>query len=78
MAGALDGATLSLAWAIPFASLLLCISLMPLFVPHFWHHHYNLVAYFHVLVLLVPLFIIEGASVVLTEVLAAMMHEYIP
>ncbi len=32
-------------WMVsPFALLLLCIALMPLFAPHFWEHHYPKVA----------------------------------
>ncbi len=27
-------------WAVPFIGLLACIAIMPLFFPHFWHHHY--------------------------------------
>lgn len=37
--GILDGSALSLAWGIPFISLLMCISILPTFWPHFWHHH---------------------------------------
>jgi len=33
-----DGAQLSAIWGVPFAGLLLSIALMPLLVPHFWHH----------------------------------------
>ncbi len=32
-------------WMVaPFAALLLCIALMPLFAPHFWEHHYPKIA----------------------------------
>jgi hypothetical protein len=36
-----DGAQLSAIWGVPFAGILLCIALMPLLTPHFWHHHYG-------------------------------------
>ena len=32
------------AWMIPFVALLACIALMPLFISHFWHHHYPKIA----------------------------------
>ena len=45
-AAGLDGASLSLGWAIPFAGILLSIALCPLFVPHFWHNHFGKVSVF--------------------------------
>ena len=36
-----DGLQLGVAWAIPFAGLLLSIALMPLVMPDFWHHHFG-------------------------------------
>src|SRR5690606_23185225 len=35
----LDGAALSLWWALPFLAILLCIATGPLFYPHVWEHH---------------------------------------
>ena len=39
-----DGSQLSVLWAVPFASLLLSIAVMPLVAPFFWHHHFGKVA----------------------------------
>ena len=40
-AAGLNGAELGLAWAVPFAGILLSIALFPLFAPHFWHHNFG-------------------------------------
>ena len=50
----LDGAQLSGIWGVPFAGILLSIALMPLLLPHFWHHHYGKVAAAWGLAFLVP------------------------
>ncbi|MFQ6615112.1 MAG: sodium:proton antiporter, partial [Fidelibacterota bacterium] len=65
----LDGAALSIFWAIPFAGILLSIAVFPLVAAEFWHHHYGKVSAFWALVLLVPFFFVEGASVTVFEVL---------
>ncbi|MFX6201593.1 sodium:proton antiporter, partial [Acinetobacter baumannii] len=41
---ALNGAELGLAWATPFAGLLLSIAVMPLAAPAVWHHHFGKIA----------------------------------
>ncbi|KNC49159.1 citrate transporter [Thecamonas trahens ATCC 50062] len=74
----LDGASLSLAWSIPFFSLLLSISLLPLLAPHVWHKHYGGIAAGHAAAMLLPMMVFEDTSAVVTEVLAALLHEYIP
>jgi Na+/H+ antiporter NhaD/arsenite permease-like protein len=42
----IDAKNLSLFWIIPFVGILLSIALMPLLIPHFWHHHYGKVSLF--------------------------------
>ncbi|HPF05493.1 MAG TPA: sodium:proton antiporter [Spirochaetota bacterium] len=42
----IDAKNLSLLWIIPFVGILLSIALMPLLIPHFWHHHYGKVSLF--------------------------------
>ncbi len=37
----LDGADLSLWWALPFAGLLLSIALLLQLAPHIWHRHFG-------------------------------------
>ena len=48
------GALLPLWSALPFAGILLSIALIPLFVPHFWEHHFPKVSAFWALVFAVP------------------------
>ena len=54
-AASLDGSTLGLAWAVPFAGILLSIALCPLLAPQFWHHHFGKIAVFWALACAVPL-----------------------
>lgn len=60
-AAELDGASLSVLWAVPFAGLLLSIALMPLLLPNFWHHHFGKVTAAWSLAFLIPLVITHGA-----------------
>ena len=59
-AAGLNGAELSIAWAIPFAGILLSIALCPMLVPHFWHNHFGKVAVAWALLCAVPLFAVYG------------------
>ncbi|MDR2459207.1 MAG: sodium:proton antiporter [Deltaproteobacteria bacterium] len=74
----LDGASLSLAWALPFAGMLLSIALFPLFAAHFWEKNYGKVAIFWVLSLTIPQFIVFGPEVTLYNGLHTIVGEYIP
>ena len=37
--------SIPILWVCPFAVLLLCIALLPLFARHFWEHRYPLVCF---------------------------------
>ena len=37
----IPGAELSAVWVIPFVCMLLSIAVMPLALPHIWHHHFG-------------------------------------
>ncbi len=74
----LDGAALGVVWSIPFAALLLSIALLPLLAPHFWEHHFGKVASFWALALLVPCTIAFGVGATTTEVLHALLLDYLP
>ena len=74
----LDGATLSLLWALPFAGLLLSIAFFPLFAPKLWHDHYGKVAALWALGLLVPFVATFGPAEALHNVTHAILLEYIP
>ncbi len=76
-AGMNIGAVLPLWSILPFAGILLSIALMPLFLPHFWHHHFPKVSAFWALVLAVP-FIYFFRGVAVSEIAHIFMIDYIP
>ncbi len=77
-AASLNGADLSIIWALPFAGILLSIALCPLIVPHFWHNHFGKVAVFWGLCCVVPLYLSYEASVATGAVAHAIIGDYIP
>ena len=77
-AASLDGATLSLAWGIPFAGVLLSIALLPLVTPIFWHHHFGKVTAAWSLAFLLPFAVVFGPAVAGASFMHAMLEEYIP
>lgn len=74
----LDGATLGLFWVLPFAGILLSIALLPLILPHFWHHHFGKVALFWALCFLIPHLIRDGLATTLYELSHVFLLEYLP
>ena len=78
MAADMDGSTLSVAWAMPFAGILLSIALMPLLMPIFWHHHFGKVAAAWGLLFLVPFALTFGPAAAGAGFTHALMAEYIP
>ena len=74
----LDGATLPVLWTIPFACMLLSIAVMPLTVPHFWHHHFGKVSAFWALAFAVPCAVQFGLSLTVYQLLHAFLLEYVP
>lgn len=74
----LDGATLSLLWAVPFAGILLSIALLPLVAPFFWHHHYGKVAAAWALAFLLPFALVYGPGAAGGVLVHAAVAEYIP
>lgn len=72
------GKQLGVIWAVPFACMLLSIAVMPLALPHFWHHHYGKVAGFWGLAFLVPFAIGHGFDLALYSVVHTLSLEYIP
>ena len=77
-AASLNGAELSVLWAIPFAGILLSIALFPLLAPHIWHHHYGKIAVFWAALCTIPLFAVYGPTVASGAVAHAMIGDYIP
>lgn len=77
-AASLDGAGLGVGWAIPFVGLLLSIALCPLCMPVLWHHHYGKITAGWSLLFLLPFSFASGMEVAATEVIHAMLAEYLP
>jgi Na+/H+ antiporter NhaD/arsenite permease-like protein len=77
-AAELDGRTLGLVWALPFAGILLSIALFPLLAPHFWEHHYGKVSAFWGLVVVAALALARGAETALHAVVHTALAEYVP
>jgi Na+/H+ antiporter NhaD/arsenite permease-like protein len=65
-------------WVLPFVCMLLSIAVMPLAVPHFWHHHFGKVAAFWSLAFLVPFAMSHGFDLALYQVVHTLFLEYIP
>lgn len=80
LAGAadLDGATLSVAWAIPFAGILLSIALWPLVAPFFWHRHFGKIAAGWGLAFFIPFAVVFGGHAALVNGAHALLAEYLP
>jgi Na+/H+ antiporter NhaD/arsenite permease-like protein len=74
----LDGATLGLAWALPFAALLLSIALFPPLAPRFWQHHFGKLACLWALAFLIPCAVVFGVMTAVTETLHALLLDYFP
>jgi hypothetical protein len=71
------GAMLPLWSVLPFMGILFSIALMPLIVPHFWHHHFPKVSAFWALVLAIP-FIYFFRDVAVYEIAHIFIIDYIP
>ena len=74
----IDGSKLSALWGVPFAGILLCIALMPLLTPIFWHHHFGKVAAAWSLAFLLPFALTFGAGAAASSFVHAALAEYIP
>ncbi len=73
-----SGAELGLAWAAPFAGLLLSIAVMPLAAPTVWHHHFGKIAAAWTAVLLLPFAFNFGAAATGGVLLHTLVEEYLP
>lgn len=71
------GKTLPIWSGLPFAGILLSIALLPLLLPHFWHHHYGKVTAFWALVFALPfLLVFQGTA--WHEILHIYLKDYLP
>lgn len=74
----MDGASLGVLWALPFAGILLSIALGPLLFPHVWEHHYGKFAALWAVLTIVPLTVAMGAGVAVPALLHTVFTEYVP
>jgi len=74
----MDGSTISVWWAIPFAGLLLSIALCPLLTPVFWHHHFGKISLAWALAFLLPCAAVFGPGMAAAGAVHAFLAEYIP
>lgn len=77
-AAEVDGASLSLAWGIPFAGILLSIALGPVLIPNIWHHHFGKITAGWSLLFLLPFALSFGGEQTLSALAHAMLDEYLP
>src|SRR5436190_5057024 len=75
-AAALDGASMTWPWAVPFAALLLCIATGPLLFPRIWHSHYGKIALGWSVVALAALAYFHGIPDTLAAFVHTMLVEY--
>jgi Na+/H+ antiporter NhaD/arsenite permease-like protein len=76
-AAALDGATLSWPWALPFAGILLTIALGPLLFRRFWHHHYGKLAFAWAALTLLPMAALRGVDTAVAALVHALLGDYL-
>ena len=74
----LDGAKLSVLWALPFIGILLCIATGPVFYPHVWEHHYSKFTAAFAALIVVPLFATADIHTVTTTLAHTALLEYMP
>jgi Na+/H+ antiporter NhaD/arsenite permease-like protein len=77
-AAGLDGASLGVAWGVPFAGLLLSIALFPLLAPKVWHHHFGKITAGWALAFLLPFGLMAGPAALGANFVHALLAEYIP
>ena len=78
LAPTFDGSQLAVAWAIPFAGILLSIALCPLLMPAIWHRHFGKISAAWALSFFLPFALIYGAGVASSSLVHALLAEYIP
>src|SRR5580700_6014132 len=76
-AAALDGATLSWLWELPFVGILLTIAFAPLVIRRLWHHHYGKFAFVWAVLTLAPLAALRGVDTALAALAHALLGDYL-
>ncbi len=78
LAAGVEGASLSILWAVPFVGMLLSIAIFPLANPHFWEHHQGKIAAFWAALIMIPLSFVAGLGPALDALGHTILLEYIP
>jgi Na+/H+ antiporter NhaD/arsenite permease-like protein len=74
----LEGAGLSVVWAIPFAGLLLSIAFFPLLAAAFWERNFGKVSAFWAILFLGPCFFVFGPKIALYSAIHTIVSEFWP
>src|SRR5262245_20069533 len=76
-AAAIDGATLSWPWVLPFAGILLTIATGPLLFPRLWHNHYGKFAFMWGALAIVPIAALYDVPTAIGAFVHALLAEYL-
>ncbi len=76
-AAALDGASLSWPWVLPFAGILLTIAVGPLLFARLWHHHYGKFVFLWAVLTVVPMAALRGVDVAGAGLAHAIVGDYL-
>ena len=74
----LGSATLSLAWGLPFAGILLSVALFPILALDFWHHHFGKITALWTMLFVSTFTVAYGLDNSIALTLHALLAEYIP
>jgi Na+/H+ antiporter NhaD/arsenite permease-like protein len=74
----LNGAILSVYWAIPFLGLILSIAIFPLILPDFWNKHYGKVSFTWAAITLIGLSFNLGFRISFHSLINVMFEQYFP
>jgi Na+/H+ antiporter NhaD/arsenite permease-like protein len=77
-AASFDNASLHVAWALPFAGMLLSIAFFPMFAAAFWHRHFGKISAAWALAFLLPFAAAHGAAATYPLFVHAIVDEYLP
>ena len=76
-AAALDGASLSWPWVLPFAGILATIAVGPLLFPRLWHRHYGKFVFVWAALTLAPMAALRGVDVACAGLAHALVGDYL-
>ena len=75
---ALNGATLSALWALPFLGMILSIAIFPLVLPDFWSKQYGKVSFTWAVITLIGLGFAQGFGISLNAFIIVMFEQFFP